>query len=251
MLNNQQFYFSTIRNAIVAFGALFNNIRIDRTDKTGKAVQTLKIPLTYGPKSKALARVMSQPDLENRPFTMALPVISFQITGFDYDSSRKLPPLNQSRSPNTSATAKTQYMPAPYDMQIQMSIYAKYQEDALRIVEQILPYFNPSYVVTLKEVPELNVKRDMSIHLVGINYSDNYEGPVQDDRYILWELAFNLKLNFYGPVTNTALIKEVMVNTHTSMDPASPTDTYKVSVNPLTANETDNWTFLEEFTHSQ
>lgn len=247
MLGGNKFYFSHIRNAVIAFGSLFNNIKIDRV-KDGEIIQTLKVPLTYGPKSKILARVNSQPNLEDRPYQIVMPAMSFQITGFDYDSQRKLPPLNQSRAPNTATTNKTQYSPAPYDMQIQLSVIAKNQDDALRIVEQILPYFNPAYTVTINDIPELGIKRDVPIQLVGINYDDNYEGDVGETRFITWTLAFNLKLNFYGPVSTSAIIKKAIVKTHITTDQSvTGGETYTVSVDPIDAEEGDTWTFLEEF----
>lgn len=248
MLSGNKFYHETIRNAIIAFGSLFNNIYIDRLDSTRNVVQTLKIPLTYGPKSKILSRVVSQPDLENRPYKMILPAMSFQITGFDYDPQRKFNPLNQSRALGTPSTAQTQYAPTPIDMSIQLSIIAKNQDDALRIVEQIFPYFNPAYTVTLNDIPELNIKRRVPIQMTGINYEDNYEGDVGETRYIIWTLAFNLKLNFYGPVSTQAVIKKAIVNTHiTSDETVVAGERYAVSVDPITANQDDSWAFLEEF----
>lgn len=249
MLNDRKFYFETIRHAIIAFGSLFNNIHIDRKDSSGDTIQTLKIPLTYGPKSKALSRVRAQPDLENRPFQLSMPIMSFQIEGFMYDSSRKLPPLNQSRGPQTNPSlVRTQYAPAPYDMRVHLSILSKNQEDALKIVEQILPYFNPAYVITLNDIPELNIKRDVPISLDQIDYADNFEGPVEDTRTIIWTLSFVMKLNFYGPVSSTGVTKTVHVNTHISDGVSiNSGENYTVSVNPVTANVGDSWTFLEEF----
>ena len=248
MLNNQKFYWSTIRNAVIAFGTLFSNIYVDRRDSENTVVQTLKIPLTYGPKSKAIARVMAQPNLEDRPFKIAIPSITFQITGLEYNPSRKLPVLNQARAPLSPTSDKTLYSSAPYDMTIQLSIIAKNQNDALQIVEQILPYFNPVYTVSLKDIPELNIVRDVPVTLVNINYNDNYAGPVEENRVIEWDITFNLKLNFYGPISTTGVIKIATVNTHISEDTSvSAGEMYRVSVNPITAEETDNWTWLEEF----
>jgi hypothetical protein len=248
MLSGNKFYHSHIRKAIVSFGSLFNNIHIDRVDSDGAIAQTLKVPLTYGPKSKILARVVTQPNLEDRPYKMVLPAMSFEITGFDYDPDRKFNNLNQSRAPNTATANKTQFAPAPWDMQIQLSIITKNQDDGLRIVEQILPYFNPAYSVVINDIPELNIQRNLPIQLVGVNFDDNYEGDVGETRYIIWTLAFNLKLNFYGPVSTQAIIKSATVNTHiTSDETVTSGETYNVQVDPSNAEITDDWTFLETF----
>lgn len=248
MLSGNKFYHSHIRKAIISFGSLFNNIYIDRVDSDNTIVQTLKIPLTYGPKSKVLARVASQPNLEDRPYKMVLPAMSFEITGFDYDPDRKFNNLNQSRAPNTPTTNKTQFAPSPWDMQIQLSVIVKNQDDGLRIIEQILPYFNPAYSVVVNDIPELGIQRNLPIQLVGLNFDDNYEGDVGETRFIIWTLVFNLKLNFYGPISTTNIIKSVTVNTHTTMDESSNAgEIYNVQVDPLTAEITDDWTFLESF----
>lgn len=248
MLSGNKFYHQSIRKAIISFGSLFNNIYIDRVDSDGNTIQTLKIPLTYGPKSKILSRVNSQPDLENRPYKMVLPAMSFEITGFDYDPERKFNGLNQSRAPNTPTTNKTQFAPAPWDMQIQLSIITKNQDDGLRIVEQILPYFNPVYSVVVNDVPELDIKRNLPIQLVGVNFDDNYEGDVGETRFIIWTLAFNLKLNFYGPVSTQGIIKSVSAAMHiTSDQTVTSGETYNVKVDPIDAEITDDWNFIETF----
>lgn len=248
MLNNNKFYHSTIRNAITAFGSLFNNIQIDRKDAESNTVQTIKVPLIYGSKSKALARVRSQPDLEDRPFHMLMPIISFEISGFEHNPSRKLPQLNQSRAPFSETSAKTQYTSAPYDMNIIMTIIVKNQEDGLQIVEQILPYFNPVYTVTMNDIPDLGIQRDLPIAITGVNYTDEYEGPVEKTSTITWQLSFNLKLNFYGPISTSNVIKTATVNTHISSDTTVKSgQQYVVSVNPLTADVDDEWDFLESF----
>ena len=53
----QQFYHETVRNVIVAFGTMFNNINIVRKDNNGVITQSMKVPLAYGPKQKWLTRL--------------------------------------------------------------------------------------------------------------------------------------------------------------------------------------------------
>ena len=40
-------------------------------------------------------------------------------------------------------------MPVPYNMQFELNIMCKLNDDALQIVEQILPFFQPSYNLTV------------------------------------------------------------------------------------------------------
>lgn len=247
MLDNQKFYFQTTRRLIIAFGSMFNNIMIDRRDDAGNLIQTLKIPLSYGPKQKYLTRINTQPDLENRQFEISLPRMAFDITGFKYDPSRKYPPLNSTNIGN-GLTADTQYSSTPYDMTINLYIMTKNQDDGLQIVEQILPYFNPVYNLNMIDIPELNIKRAVPVSLDSVTFDDVYEGDFSARRVIIWTLSFTLKLNYYGPITSKTVIKSSSASLYPSVDVAATTaETITTYVNPLSANEDGDYEFITEF----
>lgn len=200
----------TLRKYIIVFGTLFNDIYINRTNSSGEVIQTLKIPLTYGPKDKVLARLEQNPTLDNQ-VGIVLPRISFEMTSMEYDPTRKLNTLNkltkQSTTGGTDDEVKYQYQPVPYDMQFEMNILVKNSEDGTRIVEQIVPYFTPDFTVSVNLVPEVDAARDIPVILNGITHEDSYEGSFEQRRAVIWTLTFTMKGYLYGPTKKSKLIK--------------------------------------------
>ena len=58
----KHFYHESLRKVVVAFGTIFNNITIHRTDSNNNVVQSIKVPLAYSPKEKFLTRLEQQAD---------------------------------------------------------------------------------------------------------------------------------------------------------------------------------------------
>jgi hypothetical protein len=210
---DQRFYWGTIRKAIVAFGTMFSNMTIERSDSAGNIVQIQKVPLSYSPKQKFLAKIRQQPNVDATNFQVILPRMGFEMISLDYDPNRKISPLQQNRAINSSTSANAQYAPSPYNINLLLYIYAKNQDDGLQIIEQILPYFNPDYNLTLKAIPELDIKNDLPIILNSIGFDDDYEGDMTTRRAIIWTLSFVVKLNFYGPINRQGIISKVVTNT--------------------------------------
>lgn len=245
---DQRFYWGTIRKAIVAFGNMFNNIVIARKDADGNVIQLLKVPLSYAPKQKFLARIQQRPDSSSASTQVVLPRMSFEMIQLDYDPNRKISPLQRSRSLTSSgSTLNTQYAPTPYNITVMLYIYAKNQDDGLQIIEQILPYFNPDYNLTLKAIPQLDIKNDLPILLSSIMFDDDYEGDFSARRAIVWTLSFTLKLNFYGPVTEQGIIKRTIANTYSDQELVNRQQTISVTTDPSAAKPTDDFDYIENF----
>ena len=192
----EYFYNEIFRKTIIAFGTLFNDITIKQENST------VKVPLAYGPTQKFLARLEESPDLNKRT-SLTLPRMSFEFTGLTYDSSRKVTTTQQItvKDPNDGTVTKKAYMPVPYTMQFEMSVMTKLNDDALQIVEQILPYFQPSYNLTVQLVSTLKEKRDIPIVLESVTMDDQYEGNFTTRRVLLYTLRFSAKTYLFGPVT--------------------------------------------------
>jgi len=247
MLNNK-FYWGTIRRCIVAFGNMFNQITIDRKDANGAVVQSLRVPLAYAPRQKFLARIQQQPIVEETTYQVVLPRMSFEMTGLVYDPQRRISFVQQNRVVNaTTTTLNTQYAPTPYNMGVSLYVYSKNQDDALQIIEQILPYFNPDYNLTLKAIPSMNINHDLPILLDNISFDDDYEGDLSTRRSIIWTLSFTLKLNFYGPVVKQGVIRRVDVDTFSDSALSNRIQQYDVTVSPTSAVPGDDISFSENF----
>ena len=250
MLGNRQFYHETVRNIIVGFGTLFNDIHIVRKNNNGSITQSMKVPLAYGPKQKWLARLDQDAGLESK-VAITLPRMGFEIQDLAYDPSRKLNRVQKFKKSKSSADASgkldSQFMPVPYNLNIQLYAMAKQSDDALQMVEQILPYFQPDYTLTIKDMPEMGVARDIPIVLNSINYEDNYKGDFAERRAIMYTLDFTTKFYLYGPVTSSKVIKTVQVDQYTDMPSTAPKreQRYTATPNPTTANADDDFGFNE------
>ena len=243
---DQRFYWGTIRKAIVAFGNMFNNINVERRDAEGNIIQILKVPLSYASKSKALARIQQRPNVDDRQVQIIVPRMAFEMTTMNYDYNRKISPVQQSRAVNsTSNTLDSQYAPTPYNINVQLYVYVKNQDDGLQIIEQILPYFNPDYNLTVKSIPQLNIKNDLPIILDSVSFEDNYEGEFEDRRTIIWTLSFTMKLNFYGPVNKQGVIKKVIASTYNNVNMTDRINTITTTPDPLTAKPGDDIGFTD------
>ena len=202
----EYFYNEILRRTIIAFGTLFNNISITHTDSSDNTVSVTKVPLAYGPTQKFLARLTQSPDL-NKSTAITLPRMSFEFTGMTYDPSRKVSTTQQFvvQDPNTTTPSeKIAYMPVPYNMQFELAIMTKLNDDALQIVEQILPYFQPSYNVTVELVSTIKEKRDIPIVLENITMQDDYEGDFTSRRVLYYTLRFTAKTYLFGPISSAS-----------------------------------------------
>ena len=237
MLGNY-FYNESTRNIVVAFGTIFNNVQLAKKDSSGNVTQTMKVPLAYGPKQKWLARLTEDPNL-NKKVAVTLPRIGFEISGLSYDSSRKLNKVVKVKKVVDGADneqLKSGFMPVPYNVNFELFIMAKNSDDALQILEQILPYFQPEYNVTLREVPELEIIRDVPVTLNSISYEDNYEGDFASRRAIIYTLSFTAKYFLYGPVTSQNIIRSVQVDQYSDLPVNAPKREQRYTVEPAPAD---------------
>ena len=202
-------YHEIFRKTIVAFGTLFNNIELRRSD------EVMKVPLAYGPKQKFLARLDQVPDPTNKRVQITLPRISFEINSITYDSTRKVSPTQKIKIASTTDKNKNVFMPVPYNIGFELGIIAKNQEDGLQILEQILPVFQPHYNLSVKLLTSVNEIKDVPVVLTNVEYEDDYEGDFSTRRAIIYTLQFTAKTYLYGPVTESKIIKKAVTDYYT------------------------------------
>lgn len=205
------FYHGIIRKYVIYFGTLFSDVWIQRDDKAGNIVQTLKVPINYGPSEKVLARLQGNPDLE-RPLAIVLPRMTFEISSITYDPIRKLGINNKPVAVASSVTYPNN--PVPYNIGFRLSIMTSNVEDGTRIIEQILPAFTPEFNANLLLIPESNTRLNVPIILNDVSQTDTYEGSFENRRAIIWELDFTMRASFFGPTIDAtdSLIKHIELN---------------------------------------
>ena len=247
----EHFYHKQIRNTVIAFGTIFNNINIKRLDSSGNPLQNIKVPLSYSPKEKFIARLDQQQDLtgDDSSVAITLPRMAFDITGYSYDSSRKLNKNQRIGKVTTNAdTSKlnTQYSPVPYNVSFELNVFTATSDDGLQIIEQILPYFQPDYTVTMiQDSTYMDTKRDIPFVLESVNYDDSYTGTLTSLRRITYSLSFTAKIYLYGPISTTAIIKKVSADLYTNTADKAPSRSERVTVqpNPTSADKDDTYTY--------
>ena len=191
------FYNEGIRRLTIGFGQLFNNIIVQNKSSTGAVTKRYRVPLAYAPKEKFLVRLDEQANLNNREFAITLPRMGFEMTGLSYDPSRKLNKMQKFKQVKAGEDGKVMdynYTPVPYNVNYTLNIFTATAENGLIIVEQILPFFQPDYTVTVNMVPDLNIKRDVPIVLNSVNYEDSYDGTFTNRRAVIYTLSFTPKL---------------------------------------------------------
>lgn len=215
MLSRQHFYHRITRKLVVAFGTMFNNLRLVKYNKAGTVeLERITVPLTYSEKEKFYQRVTQDPGL-NREVMLTLPRMSFQLDSITYDPLRKVSSFQKFVTANTSSnnTVKTAYS-APYNFNFTLQIYVRNTEDGTQLIEQILPYFNPDYTVTV-DLTDGSPPLDVPFILESVNYSvTGTEGTPLELRMIVWTLQFTAKAYLFGPISNEKLIRKVTANVY-------------------------------------
>jgi hypothetical protein len=237
MLSNAPFYFSLIKKYVALFGATFDNIYITRTllpDYTPDPTksQLIKVPISYANKDKLLARLAQDPDLD-RPFSLLLPTMSFELLDMKYDPTRKQVTNNYNAKLQPDGAIWQQYVGVPYDLQFALYIAAKNTEDATQIVEQILPFFTPDWTSSVELIPEMGITQNIPIIRNTLSMSDTYDGQFQVRRQMIWTLGFILKGWLYGPILKPGIIKDVKVQFRIADNVADGQLPYAVGVTPL------------------
>jgi hypothetical protein len=201
----EYYYHEILRRTIISFGTLFNGIEIKHDDSDGDVSSVIKVPLAYGPTQKFLARLQQSPDL-NKATQVSLPRMSFEFVGLQYDGSRKVTTTQTFKSETVGvATAiRKTYMPVPYNMSFELSVFTKLNDDMLQIVEQILPYFQPAYNLSVDLVSTIGEKRDIPVIIENITMEDDYEGDFTTRRSLIYTFRFTAKTYLFGPVGSRA-----------------------------------------------
>ena len=244
----KNYYNEGIRKLTIAFGQLFNNIIIENTSSTGAVTKRIRVPLAYAPKEKFLVRLEQQANLQDdREVSITLPRLGFEITGLSYDATRKLTKMQKTVRVKSNEEGKKlnfNYTPVPYNISFSLYSFTATAENGLQIVEQILPFFQPDYTVSIRVIPEMNLIRDVPIILNGVQYEDTYNGEFTQRRAVIYTLNFTAKTYIYGPMSNQGVIKTVQADLGADTDPKLSRDERIIVVpNPTSADADDDFGF--------
>ena len=212
------FYHEILRKTVISFGTLFNDIHVRHEDGAGNDISEIKVPVAYGPRQKFLARVQQQPEL-NKATQITLPRMSFEMTSISYDSTRKSG-ITQTFKAKDGDKMKKVFMPVPYNIGFELNILTKLQDDGLQILEQILPFFQPGFNLSVDLVKSIGEKRDIPMILQSISQQDDYEGDFATRRALIYTLQFTAKTFMFGPIADSTdgLIRKVQLDYYSDTD---------------------------------
>jgi|TARA_R100000479_G_C6377000_1_gene199411 hypothetical protein len=244
------YYHEIIRKTIISFGTLFNDIHIRHQDGAGKDVSDMKVPLAYGPSQKFLARITQQADL-NKAIQITMPRMSFEMTNISYDSTRKSSLVQTFKTCDDGSKVKKVFMPVPYNIGFELNIMSKLNDDSLQILEQILPYFQPHFNLTVDLVDSIGEKRDIPIILESVGFQDDYEGNFDTRRSLIYTLQFTAKTYLFGPVADSSdgLIRKVQVDMYTSTDQKTAKREMRYTVTPTSKIDRNDDGVINEADH--
>ena len=234
------FYHEIIRKTVISFGTLFNDIYVRHEDGAGNDISEIKVPVAYGPRQKFLARIQQQPEL-NKATQISLPRMSFEMTSISYDSTRKAG-ITQTFKAKDGDKMKKVFMPVPYNIGFELNILTKLQDDGLQIIEQILPFFQPGFNLSVDLVKSIGEKRDIPMILQSISQQDDYEGDFATRRALIYTLQFTAKTFMFGPIADSTdgLIRKVQLDYYSDTDQQTAKRVQRYSVKATAKKDYDN-----------
>ena len=241
------FYHEIIRKTVISFGTLFNEVHVRHQDATGKNISDIKVPISYGPKQKFLARIQQQPDL-NKAVQISLPRMSFEVNNIQYDPSRKAG-ITQTFKASEGGKLKKVFMPVPYNLGFELNILTKLQDDSMQILEQILPFFQPGFTITIDLVKSIGEKRDVPMVLDSITFTDDYEGNFETRRALIYTLNFTAKTYMFGPIADSTegLIRKVQVDYYSDSNTQTAKRMQRYSVKAAAKKDYNEDTVIDQY----
>jgi len=246
MAISAHFYHKALRNYTAVFGTLFNGMTIRRNDG-----QEITVPIKYGNKELWYNKLIETQSTDNQEVGITAPILGFNIASLSYDNERKqgnLAKFTEVSSDNDKLVRH--FAPQPINIDYTLSLYVENVDDGLQIVEQIIPFFKPSYNVTMKEMDGTVLDRDIPIVLTSVTPPDMQEGGFDVTRILIWTLEFTMQGQIYGPESESGIIKEVIVNSHLDLNADGTysdeiASRYNVQPDPTSAIATDDYGFTE------
>tara|TARA_R100000152_G_C6717145_1_gene143723 strand:+ start:97 stop:849 length:753 start_codon:yes stop_codon:yes gene_type:complete len=212
------FYNEAIRKVVIGFGSLFNDIKIIRKNSDGSTKESIRVPLSYGPKEKYIRRIQQMSSIsDTTKVQITLPTMGFNITGIAYDPARKTNKLRQTKYQKSDGNVEYNYNETPYNISFGLYAFSRNMDDNLQIIEQIAPYFSPEFIVTVKQ-NNINSKVDIPIVLNGIDTVEEYEGDFDTRRNITTSFEFTAKTYVYSPVKTSSIILDSYADIHGNLD---------------------------------
>lgn len=239
MLGFEHFYWGTTKKIIVAVGSIFDNLVI-----AGDHGDDIPVPLYYSPREKFIDNRAQNPDIDSTAFDIIFPAIGFELTGLNYAAERALNPLQKIHDASIENDTSVTYNRAPYDLTFQVTIGARRFEESLRIVEQILPFFQPDIALTINDREDFELQTNINVALNSVGLDMQYEGSFDQRRTILWNLQLTAKAYYYAPLQQRERIKKTVLDMR-QLDFDRRFEAYESVISPRSAKKSETHVVID------
>lgn len=187
----------SIRNTILQFLDIFNNITINKYNSQGEVIKTVTVPVKMASKEKSYMWA------KDRAATQSLPMIAVELVSIMHDPQR-VSNSTQEVVFDKLPSAKSYsffYNPAPYNLDFTVHLIANYIVEADQILEQICSVFNPYIQTRIKVSDYSNTTIDLKVLFTGATPIHSTELDETEYRLIRWTLSFTVNSFMLRPAT--------------------------------------------------
>lgn len=245
----QYFYYPrTSRRVLVALLDMFNSIQVHNYDKAGDVVSVVDVPLKFGPSEKY--HLFNMQMQSGKKYYPKVPSLLLTLDNITYDSNRATS-VNEMRSFYNPAIELayledfwTDVQPAPYNYSYSLEVRTESMDHLFQILENILPFFNPSNHLKIKEFDFLNLERNLGVYLEGVSMDYPKEMSEEESRYYNATINLNIHGYLYRPIDSGKIIK--FIKTKYIYDKKNA-ETFSTSAMPTTAPPPSDYTYNSEY----
>lgn len=218
----QTFYYpKTYKNITIAMLDMFNQMYVEKYNTSGNVVKQKQVPIQFGNIEKMQADRLEAHyfDTTNAEYGeryyLTIPRMALKFDGISYNADRAygvndwMHFLGQEWETNDIQQVFKNYAPAPYDYNYTLYIKTDSMDYLAQLLENILPYFNPSVFLRVKEFSFLNIERDLKVTLNSINPELVEDMNNEDTKYSNCSLSFTVEGWMYRPWSYGSIIKVI------------------------------------------
>lgn len=138
-------YSFEIKDLLTQFVCAFDDVVIKRYDKNRVPKEEVSVRYVLAPKQRVMY------DIVNKAQNLTLPVVAVNITGISRDTTRIFNKLDSIYNKTGDYGKSSLLMPIPINIEVSMSILARYLQDMDQILSNFVPFNNPYIIISWKE----------------------------------------------------------------------------------------------------
>lgn len=216
---HQYHYDAQLRAYLIQFVSIFQGLQVQTGKGECDEAQFISVPCVVGNKDRVVAAIFAG-NTQNRMFT--LPAMSVYMQNLSIAPERRKVQAYVDQRVAMKAggifpddlTVVKRAMPVPYNMTVELSIYASNTQQLHQILEQILVLFNPDLQIQKSDAP-FDWTKLTKVELTDISNEENYPSAT-DKRVINWTLTFEMPIFISIPMgLKNDLVRKIILQIST------------------------------------